>query len=319
MAKTKGFLKKNYSFGLATGFLLTLLFFVLIPQVLIRGQQFLERKKLEKIEAAKPKPLTNDEKNKLTSEILPKDGVNLGVKLSDVVVKMMEVGALDKDKLTALYKERGGLPLDQEKLLASVSSNDELKITKENANFLLNILWPLGLSNKTAVLSEGPMGTTYKDKIDNFASTGGWTLGREPGGKLFNRFNILNLTGEQEKIVRELAENIYRPCCGNSTFFPDCNHGTAMLGFLELAVSQGMSKEDIYKKALVINSFWFPETYLDLGTYFKAKENKIWTELDPKTLLGQLYSSGQGYQAVRKEMETSGILPKVQGGASCGV
>lgn len=318
MAKTKGFLKKNYSFGLATGFLLALLFFVLIPQVLIRGQQFLERKKLEKIEAAKPKPLTAEEKNKLTSEVLPKDGVNLGIKFGDAVVKVMEVGALDKEKLTALYKGRGGLPADQEKLLAS-SSNDELKINKENANFLLNLLWPLGLANKTAVLSEGPMGTTYKDKIDNFASTGGWTLGREPGGKLFNRFTIINLTTEQEKIVRELAENIYRPCCGNSTFFPDCNHGTAMLGFLELAVSQGMSKEEVYKKALVLNSFWFPETYLDLGTYFKAKEKKKWTDIEPKLLLGQLYSSGQGYQAVRKEMETLGILPKPQGGASCGV
>lgn len=29
-------------------------------------------------------------------------------------------------------------------------------------------------------------------------------------------------------------------CCGNSTYFPDCNHGAAMLGFIELAVSQGL-------------------------------------------------------------------------------
>jgi hypothetical protein len=46
--------------------------------------------------------------------------------------------------------------------------------------------------------------------------------------------DLIPLTAEQQALVEEVAAEIYRPCCNNSTLFPDCNHGMAMLGFLEL-------------------------------------------------------------------------------------
>lgn len=309
MAKNKKFLSDKYIVGLLTGVLMATLFLVLIPQAWQRGTAYFEKKKQEKIVL---------EKEKLPEEVMPANGVALGVKLNDMVVKMRQLGVIDDTKFNQLYKDRGGMSGEEEKIFNG-TENQEIVVTGQNANFLLNILWPLGLVNKTTVLSEGPMGTTYKDRVGNFASTGGWTLGREDGGKIFNSFVLLPLTAEQEKEVKELAENIYRSCCGNSTYFPDCNHGAAMLGFLELAVSQGMNKEDIYRKALYLNSFWFPQTYLDLANYFLVKEKKEWKDLNPKLILSSKYSSGQGYAAVRREMQEMGILEKSQGGASCGV
>lgn len=295
-------INSRFILGFTSGALLGVLLFVLLPNAQGKWQVFQLQKQQQKQVL---------EKEALIEQVLPKNGVRLSVRFNDVIVKMVEAGVIDKDKMLSLGT-------GYEKFLNGVNT-EELVITKENATVLLNLLWPLGIANKTAVLSEGPMGTTYKNDVGNFASTGGWTLGKEEGGKLFNRFTIISLTPEQESQVKEMAENIYRSCCGNSTFFPDCNHGAAMLGFLELAISAGMNKEEIYKKAFYLNSFWFPQTYLDLANYFQVKEKKEWKNLDPKIILGQKYSSGQGYGAVRKEMQEMGILEKTQSGASCGV
>ena len=105
---------------------------------------------------------------------------------------MVQFGAIDKDKFIKLYEGRGGLS-PSDKQLFDNPSDEPIVINQENANFILNLLWPLGIANKTNVLSQGPMGTEYKKDVGNFASTGGWTLGREEGGKLFNRFSIIEL------------------------------------------------------------------------------------------------------------------------------
>jgi hypothetical protein len=84
----------------------------------------------------------------------------------------------------------------------------------------------------------------------NLPSTGGWTLGKEEnGGAYFNEFRIVELTPEQEALVTRIAKNTYRPCCNNSTFFQDCNHGSALLGLLELGASQGLTADELYQEA----------------------------------------------------------------------
>lgn len=255
----------------------------------------------------------------LSQKVIPKEGVNLGVSLKDSVLKMIELGAIDKQKFDELYKGReGGLPKEIASLFTG-TFNQPIIINADNANIFLNILWPLGLSNKTEIMKESPMGKEYAKDIENFASTGGWTLGKVSGGKLFNRLPLITLTSEQEQVVKEISENIYRPCCGNSTYFPDCNHGAAMLGFIELAVSQGMTKDEIYKKALVLNSYWFPQTYVELATYFQSQKNTPWEKVNPKEVLGNEYSSSQGYLAVNKKLQAEDLIPKVGGGGSCGV
>ena len=252
-----------------------------------------------------------------SNEVLP-EKFDLGVSFGDSIIRLVASGAIDKDKFIKVYEGRTDLTSEQRKLLDE-PSDKTIIVTKENAGFILNLLWPLGIANKTNVLSQGPMGTQYKNEVGNFASTGGWTLGKKEGGKLFNKYAIIYLSSEQEALVMEISKHIYRPCCGNSTFFPDCNHGAAMLGFIELAVAQGVAKEEIYKKALILNSFWFPQTYVELAIYFKELKNTSWNNVDPKLVLGVDYSSGQGYQAINKELTDKGLILKATGGGGCGV
>lgn len=319
--KTKKFLtnlksRNRYFLGLATGLLLAILILKLFPLFMVKTQNLSYSLPFMKKQPT-PTPDPAKQLEEITKSVFP-DKVNLQVSYGDVIMKMVQYGAIDKDKFFKLYEGRGGLTEDEKKLFES-SSNEPIIVNQQNANLILNLLWPLGIANKTNVLAEGPMGTQYKNEVGNFASTGGWTLGKESGGNLFNKYPILPLSADEEKIITEISQNIYRPCCGNSTYFPDCNHGAAMLGFIEIAVKQGMSREEIYKKALALNIYWFPQTYAELGIYFKQKKNISWDKVDPKLVLGIDYSSGQGYRTVNKELQTEGLLPKVEGGGGCGV
>ncbi len=312
--------KKNikinkYFWGLITGILATTLLLQLIPVLSSK----LQKNNISFLGLGRPTPTPDFAKlqKEVISAVLP-EKLNLRISFKNSIADMVKYGAIDKDKFLALYEQRQDL-LEEAKKSLGQTGNEEIIVTAGNAPLILNLLWPLGIANKTKVLSDGPMGTTYKGEVGDFASTGGWTLGKEDGGKLFNRFPLISLSQEQEALVKELSENIYRPCCGNSTYFPDCNHGAAMLGFLELAVSQGLSKEDIYKKALVLNSYWFPQTYAELAIYFKEKKNTPWEKVDPKQVLGIDYSSGQGYQKINKELQDANLLPQIQGGGGCGV
>ena len=309
--------KKTFITGVTTGILFSAVALKISPFTLVKSANFsFTLPRLPFMGQPTPTPESTSQVV-ATNEVLP-DQYNLGISFGDAIVKLVRSGAIDKNKFVNLYEGRNALSEDQKKLLDE-PSNTQIIVTQENAGLLLNLLWPLGIANKTNVLSQGPMGTQYKNEVGNFASTGGWSLGKEEGGKLFNRFSIVSLSADQEALVTEIAQNIYRPCCGNSTYFPDCNHGAAMLGFIELAVAQGMSKDEIYKNALVLNSYWFPQTYVELATYFKAKKNIAWKNVDPKEVLDANYSSGQGYSAVNKELQADGILPKIKGGGGCGV
>lgn len=309
-------IKEGYFIGIATGVLLALLAFKLVPVLLAKVNTNIGFS-LAALSKPTPTPDTQALAQSITEKVLPVK-VELGISFGETVKKLVEVGAIDKQKFLQLYEGRGGIS-EKEKMLLDQGSADEIVVTLQNSGLILNLLWPLGIANKTNVLSQGPMGTQYKNEVGNFASTGGWSVGKVEGGKLFNKYEILALTQEQEAVVKELAQNIYRPCCGNSTYFPDCNHGAAMLGFLELAVTQGMSKDEIYRKALALNAYWFPQTYTELAIYYQTEKNTSWDRVDPKEVLGENYSSGQGYRAINQELTAKGKLPKVEGGGGCGV
>ncbi|MBI4064928.1 hypothetical protein HY409_00970, partial [Candidatus Gottesmanbacteria bacterium] len=156
----------------------------------------------------------------------------------------------------------------------------------------------------------------------NFASTGGWNIGKEKnGGAYFNKFRIVKLRPGQEALVTQIAKNTYRPCCNNSTFFQDCNHGSALLGLLQLGASQGLIEDELYKEALAFNSFWFPHNYIQTALYFKVVKNIEWDRVDPKLALGVDYSTGSGWSKnVQTEIaKIPNIIPKTRGGAVCGV
>lgn len=246
----------------------------------------------------------------LADQVLPPNGITIPVKLGDLGEKMIQAGVIDKDKIDALYTKRGSRE-EMDRLLTKTSSN--ITITKGNANFLLNFFWALGLGNKNSTLTQGPM--VQNGDLGNFASTGGWTLSNGQAMDHYSKHEFIILDPNQQKMVIEITKNIYRPCCGNSTYFPDCNHGMAMLGFIELMASQGFSDKEIYKAALALNSFWFPNDYLTIAEYFN-ENGQDWQKVDPKIVLGKNYSSGQGIATVKSKVKNP---PFVIGGGACGV
>jgi hypothetical protein len=242
------------------------------------------------------------------------NGVELPVKWGNLGVQMTEAGVIDKEKFENLYNQRGGLSEADKKLLES-SNNGNLVINSENSGVMLNMLWALGLGNKNPILENGPMMDPKYGGAGNFASTGGWTLAQGDAMSHYSMHKFITLTPEQQALVERTAKNIYRPCCGNSTYFPDCNHGMAMLGLLELMASQGVSEADMYKAALAVNSYWFPDTYETIKVYMKNKGVE-WKDVNPQEMLGANYSSGQGFAQIASQ-----VTQPVQreGGGGCGV
>ena len=253
-----------------------------------------------------------------TEKVLPKAGFRSKIYLGDSIIKLVENGVIDREKFEAINKERGGFPTELEDVITS-PSNKPILVTQANANYYVNFLWPVGLSNYMSSNKESPVSG---ESLFNFASTGGWTLGKEEnGGAYFNKFKIVELTPFQEELATKVAKNTYRPCCNNSTFFQDCNHGSALLGLLELGASQGLTEEELYREALAFNSFWFPQNYIQTAVYFKAVKNIDWENVDPKLVMGQDFSSSSGWRKnVGEKLANLGLVPKAKaGGAGCGV
>ena len=256
--------------------------------------------------------------DEVVAKVLPEEGFQSKIALKDSVVKLVENGVIDKQKFEDIYKERGGLP-DELKNVLTKSSNKSILLTRENANYYVNLLWALGLSNYMSTNNKSPI---FGKDLFNFASTGGWNLGKEEnGGAYFNTFKIVKLTPQQEALVTKIAKNTYRPCCDNSTFFQDCNHGSALLGVLQLGASQGLSEEELYKEALAFNSFWFPHNYIQTGLYFKIVKNTDWEDVNPQEVMGYNYSAVSKWsENVAQEIaKIPNLIPQDKGGGSCGV
>src|SRR3989344_6627325 len=183
--------------------------------------------------------------NFIAEEIIPKNGVELPVKWENLGKQLIESGAIDANKFETLYNQRGGLNNEDKNLLYG-ENNGNLKITSENSGYLLNLLWAFGLANKNEILENGPMTDSQYGGAGNFASTGGWTMSQGDTMNHYGKHQFINLTNEQQSLVKRVSKNIYRPCCGNSTYFPDCNHGMAMLGLLELLAANNISEKEIY-------------------------------------------------------------------------
>ncbi|MFA6076586.1 MAG: hypothetical protein WC735_00750 [Candidatus Paceibacterota bacterium] len=240
------------------------------------------------------------------------NGVELPVKWGNLGVQMTEAGVIDKVQFENLYIQRGGLSEADKKLLEGID-NGNLVINSENSGVILNMLWALGLGNKNVILENGPMMDPKYGGAGNFASTGGWNLAKGGAMDHYSMHKFITLTPDQQALVERVAKNIYRPCCGNSTYFPDCNHGMAMLGLLELMASQGVSEADMYKVALQVNTLWFPDQYAAIKTFITS-QGADWNTVDPKKILGAEYSSSAGIQKVMSQ-----IKPQQQkGGTGCG-
>lgn len=298
-------INKNHVIVVLLGINILLLSFVLKPYI---------KNRLENIASSNQ----GKQRDEIFEQINPEKGYVLNASFDDLGPKMLASGVIDFKKFTAVFTQ-GSQPLTKQQVnVLTNKTNEKIKITRDNSYFLLNFFWAVGLANKTKILTEGDM--VKNGDPANYASTGGWTLSKDNPMNYYAKSVLIPLTTKQEELVNRVASNIYRPCCGNSTAFPDCNHGMALLGVLELLASKGATENQMYEAAKYINAYWFPSTYYDLAQYFKAKEGKDFSRVSAKTVLGNAYSSGAGYMTIKKWLVDKGIIkqPPRQGG-SCGV
>jgi hypothetical protein len=255
----------------------------------------------------------------LANRVVPPEGYQTGVSFGDSIVRLVAAGAISPEKFRRFYATRGGLPKWMERLFAEPSA-EPIKLGFDTAPYLLNLLWPLGLSTKTRFNALSPLNG---DSLPNFASTGGWRLGEAANGSVyFNRVDAIGLDDGQETDLLAVTRNVFRPCCDNSTFFQDCNHGSALLGLLELAASQGARADELRELALAANAFWYPAQYLEIAVYFKEIEGKPWEAVAPATILGKPISSRSGWSRnVHDALVKANLVPQAMAKrqAGCGV
>lgn len=244
----------------------------------------------------------------LLEEVVPAEGIETNLFFGDVLQKIIAADVLVPDKLKGYYTKKGGMPPWVAALLAG-PSDAPIRFTAESASHLLSLLWPIGLATRTSFNESSPTNGEYLPRL---ASTAGWKLGHAPNGAMyFNRVDAMTLTLEQSQTVRDVAARTFRPCCNNPALFQDCNHGSAMLGLLELGASQGLEKAELERVALTANTFWFPREYLKTAIYFSLFENRSWRELPPAELLDARYSSASGWQQnVNIVVQMTNLIPR---------
>jgi len=242
--------------------------------------------------------------------------VDLPIEWGDLGMKLLETGVIDEEKFARLYESRGGMS-EVAKTMFYDNSADGVAMTKENAQDLLNLFWAFGLANKNPILIEGPMtDERYGGDPSQFASTGGWTLRTGEIQDHYNMHPFVSLTPKQQARVETVSKGIFRPCCNNATYFPDCNHGMAMLGLLELLAANDVIEEDMYDFALGVNIYWFPGTYETIAQ-FLGQSGYEFDAVPAKDILGQRFSSASGFQAVKAALTQPETTQ--QGGDGCSV
>ncbi len=256
----------------------------------------------------------------MARQVNPPEGFTLQAHYGDAGPQLLEAGAIDLDRFVELYKQSGS-PLTEAQLgILEQGSDDLIVFNAENAYFLLNFFWAFGLTNQNPILTEGPMAQGGLDQAGRFASTGGWTLGTMPAMQLYASKPMVTLSPAQQKLLEAVALNVYRPCCNNPTYFPDCNHGMAMLGMLELMASQGATIDEMFAAAKYANAFWYPAQSLELAQYFNVTVGTEFADLEGRLLLSRNFSSASGFQAVHEWLASGGLLPQApDNGSGCGV
>ncbi|MDH5411437.1 MAG: hypothetical protein OEY16_08620 [Alphaproteobacteria bacterium] len=258
-----------------------------------------------------------------SAAVLPETGTRTGLVLGEVIARLAAGGAVAPEKLAAVYERRGGMPDWMARALKGEDSG-EIELGAKTVPYLLNLFWPLGIANKAAFNQRHPIA---EKTLPRLAATGGWTLGIEKNGATYyNKVEAVPLTEEQDAMVERMAGVIYRPCCDNAALFPDCNHGAAMLGFLQLAAAQNLPEERIWELAKILNGFWYPNQYVSMALMFDLRDGQDWDAVPAQTVLDRKHSSISGWRRnvnaeLSKLVEPSDARAKGGGnrGGSCSI
>lgn len=244
----------------------------------------------------------------------------LPVSFGDIGPQLLAAGAIDYDLFVQIYEQAGQTLNESQLAMLEKGSDAPVVINQDNAYFLLNFLWALGLTNQNPLLDEGPLMQYSEGDIGRFASTGGWTVGKQPANELYSSTPLVSLTAEQQVHLENVAYNVYRPCCDNHTAFADCNHGMAMLGLLELMAGQGASEDEMFEAAKYVNSFWFPQQALETAVFFQATMKLDYHDVDGRMAAGPEVFSGSGFRSVHEWLASNGQLEQTpSSGGGCGV
>jgi hypothetical protein len=270
--------------------------------------------------AAHPADETHAPATSLIDQVNPIAGYTLPAVFGDVGPQMMAAGAIDYDKFTRVYDQAGQPLTAVQQTILTQGSQDPVHIDRDNAYFLLNFFWALGLVNDNPLLTEGPLVEYSEGRLDRYAATGGWTIGQKPPIELIASASLLHLNHEQQERLEEVANQVYRPCCNNHTAFADCNHGMALLGLLQLMAAQDATVLEMFDAAKYVNAFWFPQQTLHIATFFQLAQGLNFADVDARLLVGPQISSASGYQNVQQWLASSGGLEQAPGGGNrCGV
>jgi hypothetical protein len=258
------------------------------------------------------------ELTQLSQQINPEAGYTLPVTYGSLGPQLVQAGVIDYVAFQNVMTT-GGDPLSAQQLkMLTQGSDEQIVITRENAHFLLNFFWAVGLANRNPILTEGAMVQNSGGQIERFASTGGWTLATKPITELYASLDLIPLTAEQQAQVKKVAAAVYRPCCNNPTLFPDCNHGMAMLGLLELMAAQGASTDEMFMAAKYVNAYWFPQQTLETAVYLQTNQNIDFADADARIVVSKELSSASGASRVHESLQASGLLkPEPGQGGNC--
>ena len=91
------------------------------------------------------------------------------------------------------------------------------------------------------------------------------------------------------------------------------NGGVGRLGFLELMAANEVPESEMYRAALAVNTFWFPDQYRTIDAYIDSRGGAA--RLDAKEILSRTYSSGSGYQKIAALVDSAGR----KSSGSCGL
>ncbi len=230
----------------------------------------------------------------LAVQVYPTGGFVLPARWGHVPALLAASGALNVSFIAAAFRAQGQPLTSGELALLNGSVDGNVTLNSTTAYFALYVLWALGINNNNSAITDGPT-MDYGGSPYDLASTGGYG----PLGKLsLGALPIIQLNSSQQEIVDYVASTTYRPCCDNPAMFPDCNHGAAQLGLIELMTSQGSNSSEIYSALKDFNSFYYPQQYLNISILFNVTQGEAWNEAPAQEVVGYNLSSASGTSTV---------------------
>ncbi len=275
----------------------------------------------------------------LYAQVTPQAGYTLPFKWGDSIRKLIQAGALNVSNLTIILNNSHQPLTFSEKEILNGTYSGYIQFNSTNTEFIQLVLWGLGINDNNTIITKGAIinaSVPYANSINNnatlrqrlnqnvtpywaasryFASTGGYG----PIGKLqLGMLDIISLSSSEQVIADYTAENSYRPCCDNPTAFPDCNHGAAALGLIELLASQGANQGQIFSAVRYFNQYQFPQQYSEIAAYFDSQRQN-YSQVNSSKVMSYSFSSLSGYYAVHQYLLKNGVLAQSsRGNAACG-